>query len=363
MEKRTSDIQTDGARGKKDGNGSFPVAPDGKSQWIWMADAPAVLHRTDSTGALVEVNKRWCEVTGRSAAEAMGDGWKSMIHPDDREALIEAWEHYVSEANRGFCKDGFCFEYRLMHKDGTFMRMCARCSEERDADGVLLGFCGASVEVPRNSVNFTASQPQHPSVDDEWLKNIMTFAPVGMYRVDLSGSCVWVCVKWLKMTGWALKDVIGDGWKRMIHSDDLVRTLKEWENAVKSSTPFVSEYRYVKPDGTVFWVYSRVAEQRDARGALTGYVGVVVDINDLRLKDGSNKQSVSPQKKIPALTKRENDVVRLLRAGLPNKQIAACLGLSVRTVEAHRLRIMNKMGFRSLAELLQFVIQRDAGAE
>ncbi len=328
-----------------------------------MAESPAVMHRTDSTGALVEVNKRWCEVTGRSAAEAMGAGWKSMIHPDDREALVEASERYVSEANRGFRKDGFCFEYRLMHKDGTSVRMCARCAEERSEDGILHGFCGASVEVPEGSATSTTTLPQHTAVDDEWLNSIMKFAPVGMYRIDLSGSCVWVCAKWLKMTGWAFEDVIGDGWKRMIHPDDLIRTTKEWENAVKSSIPFVSEYRYLKPDGTAFWVYSRVAEQRDERGALTGYVGVVVDISQLRQKDGSKKMSERALTKIKALSKRENDVVRLLRAGLPNKQIASCLGLSVRTVEAHRLRIMRKLGFRTLAELLQYAMQRDTRAE
>ena len=344
-------------------NGNLPAASDRKNQWVWMAGSPAVMHRTDSTGALVEVNKRWCEVTGRSAAEAMGDGWKTMIHPDDREALVEAWERYVSEANRGFRKDGFCFEYRLMHRDGTSVRMCARCAEERDADGVLLGFCGASVEVPENSIKTNVGQHQHQSVDNEWLKNIMTFAPVGMYRIDLNGSCMWVCEKWLKMTGWKIEHVTGDGWKRVIHPDDLLRTVNEWENAVKSSTPFVSEYRYVRPDGTAFWVYSRIAEQRDARGVLTGYVGVAVDISELRQKDGSIKLGVRSQAKIKVLSKRENEVLRLLRAGMPNKQLATCLGLSVRTVEAHRFNIMRKMGFRSLAELLKYAMQNDLTAE
>jgi PAS domain S-box-containing protein len=363
MEKRMSDIQKDEARGVQGANGNRPADPDRKSQWIWMAESPAVMHRTDSTGALVEVNKRWCEVTGRSAAEAMGAGWKTMIHPDDREALVEAWERYVSEANRGLRKDGFCFEYRLLNKDGTSVRVCARCAEERSEDGILHGFCGASVEVPAGSATSTTTLPPHTAVEDEWLNSIMNFAPVGMYRLDLSGACVWVCEKWLKMTGWALKDVIGDGWKRVIHSDDLIRTTKEWENSLKSSTPFVSEYRYVKPDRTVIWVYSRIAEQRDDCGVLTGYVGVAVDISQLRQKDGSIKMSARGQRNIKALSKRENDVVRLLRAGLPNKQIASCLGLSVRTVEAHRLRIMRKLGFRSLAELLQYAMQRDTHAE
>jgi FixJ family two-component response regulator len=56
-----------------------------------------------------------------------------------------------------------------------------------------------------------------------------------------------------------------------------------------------------------------------------------------------------------ALTRREEEVLELLRRGKPNKLIAAALGLSVRTVEAHRSAIMEKMGAKSLGELIEMV--------
>ena len=51
------------------------------------------------------------------------------------------------------------------------------------------------------------------------------------------------------------------------------------------------------------------------------------------------------------LTKREEDVVSLLYKGLQNKDIAAKLGLSERTVETHRQSLMNKLGVRNIIEL------------
>jgi two-component system response regulator FixJ len=54
-----------------------------------------------------------------------------------------------------------------------------------------------------------------------------------------------------------------------------------------------------------------------------------------------------------SLTPREKQVMELIVKGLANKVIAFDLELSQRTVEVHRARIMDKMGVRSLAELVR----------
>jgi FixJ family two-component response regulator len=54
-----------------------------------------------------------------------------------------------------------------------------------------------------------------------------------------------------------------------------------------------------------------------------------------------------------SLTPREVEVMALVVSGLANKVIAMDLGVSQRTVELHRARVMQKMGVRSLAELVR----------
>jgi two-component system response regulator FixJ len=56
--------------------------------------------------------------------------------------------------------------------------------------------------------------------------------------------------------------------------------------------------------------------------------------------------------RIAALTPREQDVLRGLAHGRPNKKIAHELGISPRTVEAHRANLMAKLEVRSLSEAL-----------
>jgi len=56
-------------------------------------------------------------------------------------------------------------------------------------------------------------------------------------------------------------------------------------------------------------------------------------------------------------TPREIEVIRLLAKGKANKEIAALLGITVRTVETHRAKIMLKLGLHSLAELVHYAVR------
>lgn len=57
------------------------------------------------------------------------------------------------------------------------------------------------------------------------------------------------------------------------------------------------------------------------------------------------------------LTQRERDVLRHIASGHANKQIAQALGLSVRTVETHRLNIKRKLGIDGQAELIKYAVE------
>ena len=60
--------------------------------------------------------------------------------------------------------------------------------------------------------------------------------------------------------------------------------------------------------------------------------------------------------KLALLSPREREVLVGLVAGLPNKSIAYDLAISPRTVEIHRARVMDKMGARSLSQLVRLAL-------
>jgi RNA polymerase sigma factor (sigma-70 family) len=66
--------------------------------------------------------------------------------------------------------------------------------------------------------------------------------------------------------------------------------------------------------------------------------------------------------KLATLTEREREVLEHAAQGLHAKEIAAALGISPRTVEVHKTRIMEKLGVRNVAELVRFALGARAGA-
>ncbi len=83
-------------------------------------------------------------------------------------------------------------------------------------------------------------------------------------------------------------------------------------------------------------------------------------------KDRSNRSALTERntirERLESLTPREREVLTMVTSGKANKVMASDLGVSQRTVEIHRSRVMEKMGASSLAQLVRMVMDLDASA-
>jgi two-component system response regulator NreC len=59
-----------------------------------------------------------------------------------------------------------------------------------------------------------------------------------------------------------------------------------------------------------------------------------------------------------ALTPREREVVKMIAEGNSAREIASLLGLSVKTIEAHRFNLMRKLDIHNRAQLVTYAIQK-----
>lgn len=82
---------------------------------------------------------------------------------------------------------------------------------------------------------------------------------------------------------------------------------------------------------------------------------------DCRVR-GERRREIDLSARLETLTVREREILDQVVAGRSNKEIGRTLGISYKTVEAHRGRLMHKMEAASLAELLQMVLGRSESA-
>lgn len=107
-------------------------------------------------------------------------------------------------------------------------------------------------------------------------------------------------------------------------------------------------------DGTIVGVSCAVEEITERKRA---EAALAMRKDAVQPQKMAQRQTV--QKKLNLLTKEERAILRMISSGHLNKQVAAALDVSLRTVESRRKRIMRKLEVESLAELMRFVIEAE----
>ena len=80
-------------------------------------------------------------------------------------------------------------------------------------------------------------------------------------------------------------------------------------------------------------------------------------ITSIVLDDYIKGQSSDPRSAFTLLTSREREVLHLLAEGMRTKEVSQKLALSVKTVETHRKKIMEKLGIQSIAGLTRYAVK------
>ncbi|HPJ62616.1 PAS domain S-box protein [Lentimicrobium sp.] len=105
-------------------------------------------------------------------------------------------------------------------------------------------------------------------------------APVGIFRTDAEGKTTFVNPKWSALSGLSFDEALQDKYLAAIHPDDRNERMCEWKKAVKQKIPVISEYRFVRPNGSIIWVQGQaVPEVVD--GQVKGFIGTITDITEL----------------------------------------------------------------------------------
>ncbi len=91
---------------------------------------------------------------------------------------------------------------------------------------------------------------------------------------------------------------------------------------------------------------------------MAGKIYVSSNIKGFSLDKPTGKVLTPGSSGLSLLTNREREVLQLVAEGLSSRAVAARLGISVKTVEAHRRHIMDKLEVGSISELVKYAIRQ-----
>src|SRR5664279_2047314 len=103
--------------------------------------SPVGIFWTDAQGQTIYVNPRWCQITGLSATDALGNGWLRAVHPEDRGKLVQGWQ--AANQAQGASK----VDYRFVHPDGTISWVMGQAVPEKDDAGRIVGYVGTITDI------------------------------------------------------------------------------------------------------------------------------------------------------------------------------------------------------------------------
>jgi PAS domain S-box-containing protein len=180
-------------------------------------------------------------------------------------------------------------------------------------------------------------------------------APVMIWMAGADALCNYFNRAWLQFRGRTMEQERGNGWTDGIHPDDRDLCLETYLKAFSARQPFRMQFRIQRADGEYRWVEDAGVPRFDDAGVFAGYMGSTIDITDRR------RASFTPDEEavrlVFSLTERERQVLVLIAQGNSTKEAAARLGISYKTADSHRSRILEKLGVHETASMVRYAIR------
>jgi PAS domain S-box-containing protein len=206
--------------------------------------------------------------------------FEACVHPDDRAALRQAQARAICEHS------AYCPEYRVVWPDGSIHWMADKGRVFYNDRGQPVRLMGTVFDISdRKQAEAALQQSQRQ------YQTLTEASPVGIFRTDAAGLCIYVNDRWSKITQLSLANALGTGWANALHPDDRDRVFTAWAEAVATNQIFSAEYRFQSPMGTSVWVFGQAVAETDDRGILHGYVGTITDITDRKQTEDALRQS------------------------------------------------------------------------
>lgn len=193
-----------------------------------------------------------------------------------------------------------------------------------------------------------------------WRSGEMTFrlladaAPVMIWVAGPDSLCTYFNKSWLDFRGRSLEQEVGNGWTEGLHPDDRDLCLATYQKSFFARQSFRMEYRLQRADSEYRWMEG-TGVPRFEEETFFGFMGSVADVTLRRTSAFAPDDEAV--RMVFSLTERERQMLVLIADGKSTKEAARRLGISYKTADSHRSRVLEKLGVHETASMVRYAIR------
>ena len=351
---------------------------------IFDAAAIPIIVR-DPAGGFVAANRACATLFGLTRAQLLQARFLELTHPEDRARSV----HFLRRL-RESDRQSDAIEKRYVRRDGSVIWARTSVSKLGDESGAL-----ARLVVIIEDLSARREAEEQLRRSEEQFRQIAENVHDGFWLTTADYRQVLYLSP-------AIEDIWGMSRERLyedsgagagnVHPDDLPHLHEQAARAREE--PYDFRMRIVRPDGSIRWVRSRAFPIRNVAGETYRIAGVMEDVTakhatvellerarryaadlvraagePLRiLQDGlgdgdgglpaaaaqrADAARQTYEQGVATLTRRERQVMDLMVRGHSSREMAKMLDLAPKTIEGYRARVKEKLGVKSLADLVR----------
>ncbi|HEY0997240.1 MAG TPA: PAS domain S-box protein [Gemmatimonadaceae bacterium] len=250
----------------------------------------------DTQGLTLFVNEAAARVLGYGSRELLGKSMHALVHHhhEDGSPFPEAECPISASVTEGvqqrvgldvfWHKDGHPVpvDYtsipiregrRILGAVVTFRDISVQ-AEAREEAAQLAAERAALKEAERARASLAASEAR--------FRFLAEAIPVQIWTARPDGMLDYVSQRTADYFGRSAEQILRDGWRDVVHPDDLADVGALWVNALSTGEPYEVEFRLRAADGSYRWHLGRAIAQRDAEGRIVHWFGTNTDVQEQR---------------------------------------------------------------------------------
>lgn len=205
-----------------------------------------------------------------------------IIHPDDFNRVEEKLDRSIQKGEVSFNS-----EYRIFTKTGDMLWVNERTFIQRDMDGKVVCFQGIVLDITRRKKiekelrKSLKTQKMLQSIINKSSAVAFLRKNVENFPANLENWPVYYISENVTQFGYSVEDFLSGKilYGNIIHREDIQAVVESLARSVREGyDSFEMEYRIITGDGSIRWVEDRTFIQRDYKGKVTRFQGIIIDV-------------------------------------------------------------------------------------